>query len=211
MATKGKGKAYQWILSHVDYPHADHCLTWPLSTLRGYGRLGHLGKGLYAHSMMCELVHGERPSPRHQAAHSCGKGNEGCVNPRHLSWKTQSENELDKFEHGTAHQLPGRPRTKLTLDDVAEIRRLAPTTTHEDLAARFSVGRSTIGAILTGRSWNTDRNKHLLFMPADDAKIRQLFQEGHTGAQISRIMDRHSAGIYRRLKMMGFSARAERE
>jgi hypothetical protein len=211
VATKGKGKAHQWILSHVDYPHDDHCLTWPFSTIRGYGHFGHLGETFYAHSFMCELVHGKRPSPQHQAAHSCGMGKNGCTNPRHISWKTQSENELDKFTHGTAHQLPGRIRTKLTHDDVAQIRRLAPTTTHEDLAIQFGVGRSTIGAILTGRSWNIDRNKHQLFMPSDDAKIRDLFQEGHTGSQISRIIGRHVASVARRLKMMGLATSAERE
>lgn len=33
---------------------------------------------------MCELVYGKPPMPKHQAAHNCGKGNLGCINPKHL-------------------------------------------------------------------------------------------------------------------------------
>lgn len=199
---KGKGKAHQWILDHINYPHDDRCLIWPFATIRGYGNFGHLGDNFYAHSFMCGLVHGPRPSSKHQAAHSCGMGKNGCVNPRHISWKTQSENELDKFTHGTAHQIPGRNRFKLTITSVAEIRVLAETNTHERLAEMFGVGRSTIGAILTGRSWNLDRNKRRAYMPSEDAKIRDLLDQGYSTYRIAKILNRNHTNISRRIKLM---------
>lgn len=147
---KGKGRARQWLEDHIDYPH-DYCLVWPFSNARGYGEFTHLGVGYYAHRFMCELVHGSPPTPEHQAAHSCGNGAKACVNPRHISWKTPSENQLDKREHGTA--CVKTYRYKLTRDQVLEIRSLKGYMTQDELAEKFGVGRQNIGAILTGRSW----------------------------------------------------------
>lgn len=147
---KGKGKARRWLADHVGYPH-DYCLIWPFSLTRGYGRFVYYGTGYYAHRFMCELVHGPAPTLEHQAAHSCGRGAEGCVNPHHLSWKTPSGNQLDKRDHGTACNKDYR--YKLTPDQVLEIRSLKGIMTQDELAVKFGVGRQNIGAILTGRSW----------------------------------------------------------
>jgi hypothetical protein len=124
MATKGNGKAIQWIRDHQDYEHKDWCLMWPFYRLRGYGSFGYLGKSYYAHRFMCELVHGKPPTPDHQAAHSCGNGHLGCVNPHHLSWKTQSENQLDCREHGTQAKNKRGTRGKLTMAIADQIRAL---------------------------------------------------------------------------------------
>lgn len=89
MSKRGEGKTIKWLRAHTDYSH-DWCLIWPfVSKLHGYGQFGYLGKNYYAHRFMCELAHGPAPSPLHEAAHSCGRGHEGCVNPQHLSWKTK--------------------------------------------------------------------------------------------------------------------------
>lgn len=109
-----------WIRDHLEYPH-DYCLIWPFARGdNGYGSFGRQGKFIYTHRYICELVKGPPPTPEHQAAHSCGRGHEGCVNPKHLSWKTRAENQLDRREHGTENRV----WNKLTPDDVAEIRRL---------------------------------------------------------------------------------------
>src|SRR5437879_1542174 len=98
-STKGNGAAMAWIVAHVNY-QGDDCLPWPFSRLNGYGRGGHNGTPFYANRMMCEKAHGPPPTPEHEAAHSCGNGPQGCTNPRHLSWKTPSANQLDRAEHG---------------------------------------------------------------------------------------------------------------
>lgn len=82
----------------------DDCLPWPYSrNENGYGTLyAPKGETTVASRAVCELVHGPAPSDTHMAAHSCGKGHEGCVNPKHLRWATPLENSADKVIHGTA-------------------------------------------------------------------------------------------------------------
>lgn len=123
MTTKGNGKAIQWIRDHQDYA-GDDCLPWPFYRLHGYGVLGYLGKRYYAHRFMCSLIHGDPPTPEHQAAHSCGNGHLGCVTPGHLSWKTQSENQLDCRQHGTATKTHEGNKGRITRKQAAEIRAL---------------------------------------------------------------------------------------
>jgi len=64
------------------------------------------------------MRHGKPPTSKHHASHQCGV--RACVNKRHLSWKTPSENEQDKRMHGTYSRGPAR---KLSDGDVREIRR----------------------------------------------------------------------------------------
>lgn len=142
--SKGKGRGITWLREHVNY-QADECLIWPMNRNRelGYGMLGYLGKLCYAHRMMCELAHGAPPTSEHQASHSCGKGHEGCVNPRHLEWKTISENLLEKRRHGTQSSGKGS-RTLLTVAQIAEIRAAHGVESQYATARRFGVKRGTI-------------------------------------------------------------------
>lgn len=143
MSKKGQGKAYQWVLAHQNYA-GDDCLPWPFAkNWDGYGMFGYLGKQRKSARFMCELVNGPPPTPKHQAAHSCGNGNKGCMNPRHLSWKTASENQLDRRLHGTSKKS-GNPRRRLTIPQIEEVRRLKGVVSQLDLARRFSVTRSVI-------------------------------------------------------------------
>jgi hypothetical protein len=141
-------KALDFLHSHVNYD-GDGCLTWPFARVpAGYGNFKCGDKGGYAHRYMCKLVNGPPPTPKHEAAHSCGRGHLACVDPRHLSWKTRSENQKDRTRHGRANRGTGRagPR-KLTPSQVLEIRSLYGNVTNADLAARFNVSRGTIRKI----------------------------------------------------------------
>src|SRR5690606_7588220 len=67
----------------------DECILWPFSkSAKGYGRARWKGRDSNAHRIVCELVHGKPPTPKHEAAHLCG--NRACVNPGHLQWKTHA-------------------------------------------------------------------------------------------------------------------------
>jgi hypothetical protein len=139
--TKGKGRAVQWLRERVSYT-GDECQVWPFSkTETGYGTLGVDGCHHKAHRFMCALAHGEQPTKRHQAAHACG--NRACVNPRHLSWKTPSQNEADKKVHGTVGK-PRGSRTKLSASDVAFIRSSKGKVSPEQLAVQFGLSRAGI-------------------------------------------------------------------
>jgi hypothetical protein len=145
----GKGAGIRFLREHVGC-QSDECLTWPLKGANGYGVFGYLGQNLYAHRYMCELAHGAPPSPDHEAAHSCGNGHRFCVNPRHLSWKTKSENQADRARHGT--KATG-PRGKITQAIADEIRRLAGQMRQRDIAERFGVSRANVSLIVAGKAW----------------------------------------------------------
>lgn len=105
---KGKGRGLAWLKAHVSHTGAD-CLIWPWSkNHQGYGQLGYFGKVRKAHHIMCLLAHGPAPADKPQASHLCGNGKGGCVHPQHLSWKDNSENQLDRRAHGTQEGAIGR-------------------------------------------------------------------------------------------------------
>lgn len=125
----------------------DACLIWPFGRNRsGYGVATLDGEFMYIHRQVCLQRHGPAPTEEHIAAHACGRGHEGCCNYRHLRWATRTENEADKWLHGTQ----GR---KLTLADVLEIRALAGTMRRPDLARRYGVTTATIKHVVERRTW----------------------------------------------------------
>lgn len=133
----------------------DDCLRWPFGlSPRGYGQCCFNKRRYGAHRVVCERAHGPRPTPRHQAAHLCGKGHEACVNPRHLAWKTPLENTADKYVHGTILRGEKSPNAKLKEADVMEIRRQAGAVAPEQLASRFGVAVKTIKSVQAGRAWS---------------------------------------------------------
>jgi hypothetical protein len=138
--TKGRGKAFQWLSDHVAH-QGDACLPWPFSKDNriGRGTLGYKGKIYWAHRLMCEMAHGAPPTPKHQAAHNCGKGHYGCVNPRHLEWKTNSQNQLDRAKNGNALRNPYGNKGGLTEAQQIEIVLLKGTMPQTAIAAKFGV------------------------------------------------------------------------
>ena len=79
-------------------------------------------------------------------------GDEGCVNKRHLSWKTPRGNQLDRHENGA-----GWVRWKLTPEQVAEIRPLKGLELTTVTAKRYGVTETTIRHIQSGKTWKTGR------------------------------------------------------
>lgn len=132
-----------WLKSKATYD-GDECMLWPFSTDgNGRGQVQYRGKVRRAHRIMCVWVKGPPPSKKHHAAHSCGNGHLGCITPKHLSWKTQSENEMDKRIHGTYGGGQGTI-TQLTAEQVAEIRASKGVVTADKLAEKFGLKRGGI-------------------------------------------------------------------
>lgn len=148
-----KGAAQSEVQKAVQTQDAVSCWIWPYNKLpQGYGQILWNGKMSRTHRVVCELAHGPAPTPRHQAAHSCGQPS--CVNPHHLSWKTQSENEQDKRIHGTAQIGERNGTSKLTDEQVREIVRLrVGGATQPQLARQFGVTQPTISDIVNGKRW----------------------------------------------------------
>lgn len=133
----------------------EDCLIWPYSRAGNkYGEVRVAGKRNLVHRLVCERRHGPPPTPDHQAAHLCGKGHEGCVNPRHVVWKTPAENTADRLVHGTHNRGERHARVKLTEAGVLEIRRrLAAGETQAAIAADVGVTHSAISSIAIRKNW----------------------------------------------------------
>lgn len=130
------------------------CLIWPYSGNGvGYGKITYQGKRQYVHRAACEQVNGPPPTPDHEAAHSCGNGKQGCVNPLHLLWKTHAQNEADKLEHGTHQNGERNKQAKLTEDDVRAIRALQGVMPQSQIAEKFNIHQMQVSRIHRRERW----------------------------------------------------------
>jgi len=147
-AANGEGR--KWIVARVQHSD-DDCLIWPYGrTKAGYPLIG---RDVYAHRLMCELVHGPSPGPKHVVAHSCGNGHLGCVNPRHLRWATQQENLSDMLLHGTSIVGVERHNAKLTEPMVREIRALRGKLPQTEIARRYGIACGHVCRIQQRKVW----------------------------------------------------------
>lgn len=147
----GNGTIPAWLDTHKDYD-GEECLIWPFAR-------GHDGRGRctgsvspQAHRAMCILVNGPPPSEIHEAAHSCGKGHEGCVHPKHLRWATPKENSADRWVHGTEIHGEKTNNSKLRETDIPVIR-LRNSETAVSVAFDYGVDPETIRDVWAGKTW----------------------------------------------------------
>lgn len=147
-----RGEPERWLRRHSSYV-GEACLIWPFSrTHKGRAQLRAASGN--APRLMCTIAHGEPPSSTHHAAHSCGKANDGCIHPGHLRWATPKENEADKMLHGTRPLGEKSNLSKLTIDQVVEIRmRARGGETQREIAEEFGVKQSCISSIKNKVSW----------------------------------------------------------
>lgn len=96
---------------------------------------------------------GPPPTPKHVAAHEDGNPmNNWLLN---LKWATHQQNEDDKLIHGTRPRGVKVKQAKLNPASVRKIRRMyAAGKPAIELAKHFGVDRSTIYAVINGKSWS---------------------------------------------------------
>jgi hypothetical protein len=143
-------------LEDVALPFAgEECLTWPYGrSSGGYGAIKVDGMQCVVSRVICERIHGPAPSADHEAAHNCGNGHLGCVNPNHIVWKTSLANQKDRLIHGTDHRGEKHISARLTESDVRDIRRLRRQgVRRRDLARMYGMKPNYIGDVAAGRAW----------------------------------------------------------
>lgn len=149
-----QGESFAWIKDVAVPYEGEECLTWPFGRHKhGYGDIQIDGSKKLAHRVVCELAHGKPPHEGSEAAHSCGNGHEGCVNPNHLRWDTRHGNMVDKVEHGTHARGTKSYNSRLTEQDVREIRSLAGSVPYRVLGERFGIAKNTARLIAVGKRW----------------------------------------------------------
>jgi hypothetical protein len=132
----------------------DECLPWPFGKDRnGYGVMRHEGRMQLVSRLVCEEVNGHPPTPKHEAAHDCGKGHLSCCTKRHLSWKTHQENLADRVPHGTHNRGERHGSAKLTEAKVREILALGGRLSQREIGKIFGVNQSQINRIQRSQAW----------------------------------------------------------
>lgn len=133
----------------IDYLPEDRgyetpCWIWQRSIARhGYGQLqpdGRKGRNVGAHRIYYEMAKGPIPEGLH-IDHLCRVP--ACVNPGHLEAVTPAENRRRS------------PHTRLTAEDVVEMRRLhaAGLATARQLAQRYGISQGYCWRVLNGHRW----------------------------------------------------------
>lgn len=143
----------KWIDAHKNYED-DDCIVWPFHRGgNGRGVVGAPPNRMSAPKAMCIAAHGLPPGENMQAAHNCGNGHLGCMNPKHLRWATHADNVLDRADHGRDRIGTQINTNKLSEEQVREIRGRKGLDTGVSLAKEFGVTPSTISSIYTGKNW----------------------------------------------------------
>lgn len=125
------------------------CVRWPYSlNSSGYGYTYVESRWIGAPRLICIFTHGE-PVGYREAAHECG--NRWCVNPSHLTWKTKSENGMDRRRHGTSSLGSNGYRATLTEAQALEVLNSALRTS--EIASKYSISARTVRRIKTGARW----------------------------------------------------------
>lgn len=135
-------------------PNETGCMDFKFSpNAGGYARISVAPFTLdYAHRVVCRWTHGDPPSDKHEAAHSCGR--RSCVNPTHLRWATRTENMADAIGHGTTMRGERSPVSRLTEAQVHEIRQRITSGERIALIAKsYGVRPTAIYSIRNGKSW----------------------------------------------------------
>lgn len=148
-----QGEALSYLRSVVLQYSGDDCLPWPY-TRNGHGAatISLDGRNTIVARFVCEARHGKAPSKKHEAAHCCGQGHNGCVAPSHLRWATRAENEADKLIHGTHNRGERHGCAKLTTEQVLKIREMPGSI--RAVGKIFGVSYSTIADIRRMKKWS---------------------------------------------------------
>ncbi len=132
---------------------SDECWVWTRArNPKGYGWFGFRQRLQLAHRVSWMLAFGDIPEGL-DVLHSCD--NPPCVRPEHLFLGTHGDNNADRHAKGRSAGPKGEVNgnSRLTLEDVREIRALRGQVLQKDLAARFGVNQSNISHIQNNRTW----------------------------------------------------------
>lgn len=120
----------------------------------GYGQIRIDGELIRAHRFSWELH--RQPIPYGLCVlHDCPDGdNRACVNPDHLRLGTRTDNSQDRCKKGRTPTGGACSWTKLTPEQVLEIRRLhALGHSARSLGRQFSVHAATVSCIVRCQTW----------------------------------------------------------
>lgn len=119
---------------------------------KGYHRIKRDNKVQLVHRYVYEKEFGKIQNESLVVMHSCD--NRACLNPEHLSLGTSQNNYQDAKEKGRNSKGEIHGMSKLTLDQVREIR--LSKKKGVELAHEYNVSKSTISCIKKNKIWKED-------------------------------------------------------
>lgn len=160
-----------------------------------------------AHRVMCKMVHGPAPDDKPQATHSCGNGDQGCVNPRHLNWGSNTDNQLQRYVHGRYSQNSGGNKSQFTEEQIETMRSQWGEFTQEKLAEMYGVTIPTIQYYLKYRETRGHAGlkiKH--WTPVEEQQLRDEIAAGRNFGQIARSMGRNTHTVSSKAYRLGLKS-----
>lgn len=132
----------------------DGCWEWQRArNSRGYGILWVDGATQRTHRLVWEVARGPIPDGM-CVLHRCD--NPACNRPDHLFLGTQADNVTDMVQKGRAAIGETNGQSKITTDQVVEIRQRYAKggVTQQELAEEYGVSRSGVSLVVNGRRWS---------------------------------------------------------
>jgi hypothetical protein len=127
------------------------CWLWTAHTDRdGYGTITANKRQYRAHRYSL-IIHGHTVPKTSKVLHTCD--NPSCVNPAHLKIGTQQQNIVDR--QNKKRQAVGERvgASKLTEQDVLDIRNAYPAIKLRELARKYNVSEGTIRCVVRRLTW----------------------------------------------------------
>lgn len=138
---------------HVDKNQENGCWNWTGTRRRGYGQIWRNKETIKAHRFSWVLHNGKIPEDKPFVLHRCD--NPSCVNPNHLWVGTHQDNMNDKVNKN--RQIKGEEieQSKLTENQIKEIRRLCceEKLSQSEIAKIFDVSQPLISSIYRNKTW----------------------------------------------------------
>lgn len=134
--------------ARIDKNGPNGCWIWAVGARDkwGYGDLRWDGKHVQAHRLAWKLLRGD--PGKLDCLHKCD--NPPCCNPDHIYLGTDADNHRDMRERGRTNYIT---RSKLTEDQVREIRSAYSGSNAHELAAKYAVSAATIWNTTSRRIW----------------------------------------------------------
>lgn len=183
----------EYLLRHVVIPPDENsCWEWN-GTINdnGYGMAYVRQSSIRASRLSYEIFVGPIPEDLHVLHDPEICNNRRCINPKHLRCGTNYENVQDRFVSGTQPQGESHYISKITEDDVREIRRLYKEEhlRYVDIAIRFNIDFVTVHDAVKAKTWkHVDKDTYVppegdgrFVLTEDDVReMRRLRLQGMT-------------------------------
>jgi len=144
--------AFEELQRQADGYGSDGCWTWRGSLdAYGYGRIKLQQMTYKAHRLAFASRHGVELDPRTHVCHRCD--NPPCVNPDHLFAGTSGDNRRDAMMKGRVPRGERHALSRLTAEQVRQIRSLAGTLPYLKIGALYGVGENHVSKIVRRKQW----------------------------------------------------------